>query len=77
LQEFTAQDEIHKAIWDNIHLTRFYLAEAAPICTGVLRGTFGYNAICPTTTAILDGTYVYPPWFDDPTREILQECAVI
>ena len=26
---------------------------------------------------ILDGTFVYPPWFDKPTREIFQECAVI
>jgi len=77
LQEYTTQDDIHDAIWDNIHLTRFYLAEAAPICRGLLRGTFGYNAVCPTAAAILDGTYEYPPWFDGPTREILQECAAI
>ena len=67
LQEYTTQDETHAAIWDNIHLTQFYLAEAAPICTGMLQGTFEYNAVCPTAVAILDGTYVYPPWFDGPT----------
>jgi hypothetical protein len=76
-QEYTTQDKIHDAIWNNIHLTRFYLAEAALICEGRLRGTFGYNPVCPTASAILDGTFVYPPWFDEPTREILQECAVI
>jgi hypothetical protein len=60
-QDYTTQDEIHKAIWNNIHLTRFYLAEAAPICEGRLRGTFGYNAVCPRASAILNGTFVYPP----------------
>jgi hypothetical protein len=65
------------AIWNNIHLTRFYLAEATPICAGRLRGTFGYNAVCPRANAILGRTFIYPPWFDEPTREILQECAII
>ncbi len=43
-----------------------------------LASTFGYNAtVCPMAEAILNGSYVYPPWFDDPTQEILQECAAI
>ncbi len=51
--------------------------EEAPICSGQLRGTFGYNAICRTARKILAGTYVYPPDFDDATKEILIECARI
>jgi hypothetical protein len=41
---FSTQDEVHEAIWSNIHRKRFYLAEESPICNGSLRETFGYNA---------------------------------
>ncbi len=47
------------------------------MCSGTLRGTFGYNAICQTSHEILEGTYVYPADFDQATKEILQECAAI
>ncbi len=40
-------------------------------------GTFGYNAICQTSQEILDGMYEYPPEFDEATKEIVQECALI
>ncbi len=61
----------------NIHRKRFYLAEEAPICSGPLRGQFGYNTTTPTARAILVGTYQYPPEFDEATKEILKECAEI
>jgi hypothetical protein len=68
---------LQEAIWDNIHRKRFHLAESAPLCQEPFHGTFGYNAICDTSQKILDGTYDYPKDFDEATKEILQECALI
>ncbi len=45
-REYTSQEELQEAIWDNIHRKRFHLAESAPLCQYQLRGTFRYNAIC-------------------------------
>jgi hypothetical protein len=69
----------HESIWDNIHCKRFYFSEEAPMCTGPLRvrGIFGYNSITPTARDIMEGIYYYPPEFDEATKEILQECALI
>jgi hypothetical protein len=47
------------------------------MCSGQLRGIFGYNKIFPTANAILEGTYAYPPEFDEATKGILKECASI
>jgi hypothetical protein len=77
LTENTTQESVQQAIFDNIHRKRFFLAEAVPICTGKLRGQFGYNAVTRTAKAILDGTYVYPEDFDQATKEICLECARI
>jgi hypothetical protein len=77
ITEYTDKAELEKAIWDNIHRKRFILAENAPLCTGNLRGEFGYNAVSPSALSILAGTYVYPEGFDEATKEILQECARI
>jgi hypothetical protein len=60
LTENITQKSVQQAIFNNIHQKRFFLAEAAPICTGKLRGQFGYKAVTRTAKAILDGTYVYP-----------------
>jgi hypothetical protein len=76
-EEYTGQEEMQEAIWDNIHRKRFHLAELAPLCQEPLRGTFRYNAICQTSQEILDGMYEYPPEFDEATKEILQECVLI
>ncbi len=75
--KYTSQSELQEAIWNNIHRKQFYLAESAPLCQVLLRGTFGYNTICDTSQRILDGTYDYPQDFDEATNEILQECALI
>ena len=56
VEESTGQENLQEAIWNNIHKKRFHLAESAPLCSGNLRGTFGYNAICQTLQEILDGT---------------------
>jgi hypothetical protein len=77
VKEHLSQEDLQKAIWTNIHRKRFYLAEEAPLCSGPLRGQFGYNAITPTARAILAGTYQYPPEYDKATKEILKECAKI
>jgi hypothetical protein len=77
LTENTTQESLQQAFFDNIHQKRFFLAEVAPICTGKLRGQFGYNAVTRTAKAILDRTYVYPEDFDQATKEICLECARI
>ncbi len=77
VQEYSSQDNLQGAIWRNIHKKHFHLAKPAPLCSGPLRGTFGYNTICQTSHEILEGTYEYPPDFDQATKEILQECAAI
>jgi hypothetical protein len=77
VKKIISKEELHKAILDNIHRKRFYLAEEAPICSDLLTGAFGYNSVTPTAKAILEGTYNYPPDFDEATKEILQECKLI
>jgi len=77
VEEISGKEDLHEAIWENIHRKRFYLAEEAPMCSGPLRGLFGYNSVTPIAKAILEGTYQYPPDFDEATKEILQECASI
>ncbi len=69
------QESVQEAIFNNIHWKRFFLAKAAPICSGNLRGSFGYNAVTRIARAILTGTYTFPPDFDQATREICEECA--
>ena len=77
VQEYSGQGNLQGAIWRNIHEKCVHLAKSAPLCSGPLRGTFGYSAICQTSHEILEGTYEYPPDFDQATKEILQECAAI
>jgi hypothetical protein len=77
IDEFTDKNDLHQAIWDNIHRKRFILAEDAPLCSGPLRGQFGYNAVSLTARSILNGTYSYPPDFHEATKEILMECTRI
>ncbi len=77
VQEYSGQGNLQGAIWRNIHEKCFHLVELAPLCSGPLRGTFGYNAICQTSHEILEGTYEYPSHFDQATKAILQECAAI
>ncbi len=78
LTEHLTQELVQKAIFDNIHPKRFFLAEAAPACNGLLQGFFGYtNAVMITAQRILNGTYSYPEKFDQATKEIYRECACI
>ncbi len=71
------QESVQEVIFTKIHRKQFFLVEAAPICTGNLKGKFGYNAVTKTAKAILNGTYEYPTDFDQATREICEECACI
>jgi hypothetical protein len=77
VEEISGKEDLHEAIWENIHRKQFYLAKEAPMCSGQLRGIFRYNSISPTANAILEGTCTYPPDFDEATKEILKECALI
>jgi hypothetical protein len=42
VDEIKGKEKLHDAIWDNIHCKLFYLAKEAPMCSGSLRGAFGY-----------------------------------
>jgi hypothetical protein len=76
--EYNTQETVQNAIWDNIHQLRFRLAEPVPICSDpLLREAFGYNLATNMADVILAETYVYPPNFDQATREICKECACI
>ena len=77
VDEHTNQATVHEAIWANIHYKRLYLAEEAPICQGQLRSDFGYNAATQVAEDILEGRYEFPEDFDQATRELCEECALI
>jgi hypothetical protein len=77
LTEYTTVESDQEAIFTHIYRKHFLLAENALICSGRLCGQFRYNAVTKTARAILDGTYVYPPNFDQATKEICEECARI
>ena len=61
----------------NIRLKRFYHAEEAPIRQGQLRQDVGYNSATLTDVLILDRSYIYPEEFDQATKELCIECALI
>jgi hypothetical protein len=48
LMEYTTGESVQEAIFTNIHHTQFFLVENAPICSGGLRGRFGYNTVTRT-----------------------------
>ena len=77
VDEFTSQATVHKAIWANIHYKQLYLAKEAPICKGLLRKDFGYNAATQVAADILEGRYAFPEDFDKATQELCEECALI
>ena len=73
----SSQREVENAIWKEIHYKKFYLAEEAPICQGVLRGEFGYSGVSSAAKAVLDGSYEYPEDMDEATKEIIKGVARI
>jgi hypothetical protein len=58
IQEYTGREEVHTAIWSNIHRKRFYLTEQAPNCAGTLQEEFGYNANTLAAEQVLKVEYV-------------------
>ena len=77
VMEHTEQDAVQKAIWDEIHGKRFYLAEQAPICQERLREEFGYMANTPAAEQVLDGTYQVAGDKHMGTLELFDEIARI
>ena len=69
--------EVERAIWEEVHKRRFYLAEEAPICQGQLRGEFGYSGVLPAAKAVLENRYKYPTGTDEATKEIFKEVTRI
>ena len=47
------------------------------MCSGQLFTDIGYIGDTAATKSILEGTYVFPPDTDDPTRFLLLEAANI
>ena len=74
---FNTQDSVNKAIWDEVHQKRYFLAESAPICKGQLKGDFGYLVTSHSEKKVLDGTYAFPDNMDEATKEICKEVARI
>jgi hypothetical protein len=75
--EFDTPEGVQNAIFNEVHLKWYNLAEEAPICKGPLRGKFGYMSTLPTAWSVLDGSYDYPPDIDEATKELFEECAKI
>jgi hypothetical protein len=68
---------VEQAIFNGIHKQRFYPAEQAPIYKGNMRDAFGYLATTIAAKQVLAGTYWYPSWCDDATKELCEACAEI
>lgn len=75
--ESSTQQLVEHTIWEEIHGKRFHIAEQAPICSGRLRGEFGYMARSPSAQAVLDGGYDYPQDMHQGTKELLQEARIM
>ncbi len=75
ISEFTDRDGIEQTIWNNIHWTRFFLAEQAPICSGDPCHQFGYNAEPPAAGQVLNGHYAAPEEVDPATMELFEAIA--
>ena len=71
------RDKLHQAIWEEVHKKRFHLAEQAPICSGQLRGDFGYLANTSAAEHALEGTYEFPNGRHEATKDLLDEIARI
>ena len=77
VQEFEGKLNVERAIFDRIHIKRFYTAEQAPICKGPMQEIFGYLATTITVRQVLEGSYDYPEWFGQATEALCEECAQI
>ena len=77
VQEFQTRDEVHEAIWNEVHRKRFFLPEEAPTFQGWLCGEFGYSEVSPMARAVLDGSFEYPADMDKATKEIGKQAAKI
>eukprot|EP00956_Cyclotella_meneghiniana_P010074 scaffold13929_cov79-Cyclotella_meneghiniana.AAC.4 len=75
--ELNSQKEVQEAIWNNVHQSRYHLAEEAPICQGRLRGEFGYNAETLAARQVLAGTYQFGEDFHEGTKRICEAISDI
>jgi hypothetical protein len=77
IREYTGQEEVHTAIRSNIHRKRFFLAEQAPICTGMLQEDFRYNADTIAAEHVLKGEYSPKQPINTATQELFMAIADI
>ena len=77
MTEFNTQEDVQKAIWSEVHQSRYHLAEEAPICNGDLRAEFGYNATSQAARDVLEGRYEFSVDFHDATRRLMEAIADI
>jgi hypothetical protein len=74
---FSTWEEVHEAIWSNIHWKQFYLAKTNPICNSPLREIFGYDADREAGEEVLAGTFEYGEDFEEATHDFFHEVALI
>ncbi len=77
IREYRTKEEMHKAIWSNIHRKRLFLAETAPIYSAPLRQQFGYNAAMEAADQVLAETFDTNENTNAATKEIFQELRQI
>jgi hypothetical protein len=75
--EYMGQDNVHTAIWSNIHRKHFYLEEQATICAGMLLEEFGYNADTIAVEQVLKGEYSLDQPINTATQELFTAIADI
>jgi hypothetical protein len=71
------QEEVHIAIWSNIHRKHFYLAQQAPICAGMLQEEFRYNANTVVAEQVLKDEYIPEQPIDAASYELFNTIAEI
>jgi len=68
VRELTTQREVQTAIWQEVHQSRYHLAEEAPLCLGNLCGMFGYNADTWAARQVLENKFRFPDDFHEATK---------
>jgi hypothetical protein len=77
VQEYAEKEQLQEAIWNNIHRSASTLQRRRQCTWDRYKGPSDTTRSPQLQKMILEGTFKYPPDFDEATKEILQECARI
>ncbi len=75
--DLDTQEPVEDEIFAEVHVSRYTLAQGAPICQGKLFKDFGYLANTAAAEEVLNGSYLPPPDCDAATRDLFVEVAAI